>query len=362
MNIFYDHQIFSIQKYGGLSRYIYELLVRMIKSEFDISLFAGFSLNRYGIEDHRKEFKKFWSYVYNEVPKTKMMVFDVNSFVMNFFARSLSIDIYHQTYYAPLLKNYKGKRIVTMLDMTHELYPESFSKHDKTVSWKKESISIADSIICISESTKNDLVNMYGYDENKARVIYLGNSIDKTDEKINIGKPFILFVGVRRGYKNFEVLLNAYNNSEKLKNDFNLVCFGGGNFTEDEKNIIKKYGLIEKIVQDSGDDKKLAKYYNSASVFVYPSKYEGFGIPPLEAMSIGCPVIAGNKSSIPEVVGNGGILFNPDSDEELKYNLEKLLYDDELREKYINAGYEQSKKFSWDKCAEETIEFYKELC
>ena len=111
----------------------------------------------------------------------------------------------------------------------------------------------------------------------------------------------------------------------------------------------------------NGDDAKLANYYRNASLFVYPSLYEGFGIPPLEAMGYGCPVVCSNTSSIPEVVGDAAILFDPYSLDSISNAIETVLTNNHLRSSLISRGFEQIQKFSWKKCADETLDVYKKV-
>jgi glycosyltransferase involved in cell wall biosynthesis len=366
MKILYDHQKFSHQRYGGISRYYYELITHILKEKnTDVSLFLGYFINEYGIDKYEKEFKFFFGKKHYSYPKSKLFYLYLNRKLFPKFVKKTEVnkyDIYHQTYYEYLIPDFKGKRIVGVYDMTHELYPDSFNRLDKTSLWKKQSLPNADGIICISQSTKNDLVRVLNIPEEKVKIIYLGNSIDVniTTQRI-FREPYILYVAARKGYKNFKLLLSSYLNNEDINKNFKLVCFGGGAFTKEELIFFKKNNLSGKIFYFSGTDKILANFYKYASVLVYPSKYEGFGIPLLEALSIGCPVISSFTSSLPEIVGNSGLYINPDSEEDLTEKLKKILTDEELKNDFIQKGFEQSKKFSWDKCAKETLDYYKEI-
>lgn len=363
LSITYDHQTFAMQRYGGISRYFYETILHLVNNtEIDISVYLGHFINEYGLEKLKNEFKLFKGKKYTPKFKTKLLYLKLNDIFFNSFLKKSDSNIYHQTYYNYLCPSFKGKRVMTVLDMTHEYFPDSFSRLDKTSEWKKRSIPNADGLICISESTRRDLIKMFNVPEEKTRVIYLGNSIDPnvTSERIIPG-DYILFVGDRKGYKNFKLLLDAYSSLKDINNSYDLICYGGGPASLRELEFISSNNLKEKVKFEGGDDKKLANFYKYASVFVYPSKYEGFGIPPLEAMSIGCPVIASNISSIPEVVGDGGIYIDPDSLEDMKTALTRILTDGDIKSSLIQKGFEQSKKFSWEKCAAEHLKFYKEL-
>jgi glycosyltransferase involved in cell wall biosynthesis len=363
ISITYDHQTFAMQRYGGISRYFYETISRLVNDDdLEISLYLGHFINEYGLEKLSSEFNAFKGKKYTPKFKTKLLYLKLNDILFPKFLKKTDPDIYHQTYYNYLCPSFRGKRVMTILDMTHEYFSGSFSKLDKTSEWKKLSIPKADGLICISESTRQDLIKMFNVPEEKTRVIYLGNSVnpDISSERA-LQDNYILFVGDRKGYKNFLLLLNAYIELKDINRAFKLVCYGGGLATGQESEIISQNKLNSRVIFDGGNDKKLANYYKHASVFVYPSKYEGFGIPPLEAMSIGCPVIASNISSIPEVVGDGGLYIDPDSLDDMKEKLTLMLTDENLRKELVKKGLEQSKKFSWEKCAAEHLQFYKEL-
>ncbi|MDP9052031.1 MAG: glycosyltransferase family 4 protein, partial [Acidobacteriota bacterium] len=192
---------------------------------------------------------------------------------------------------------------------------------------------------------------------------YLGftsKGLVEPEKKLNPRlRPFLLYVGSRLTYKNFERLLEAFAASPLLKNDFDLVCFGGGAFTSKEISLFQQLGLSDECCcQVSGDDATLAALYGSARAFVYPSLYEGFGIPPLEAMSFNCPVVCSGLSSIPEVVGNAAEMFDPYDPESIQKAIERVATDEVLRETLVSRGRERVKQFSWERCAKETLDVY----
>ena len=241
-----------------------------------------------------------------------------------------------------------------------------FSKKNEIAERKKILTRKADLILSISENTKNDLIEIYDVPENKVKVVYLANSlissncltIDKLIERYDINKSYLLYVGSRNSYKNFGMLLDIYSNHFSEK--FGLICFGGNVFNKVELKKIASIKTSHKVIQLSGSDDLLASLYKHAFCFVFPSLYEGFGIPPLEAMSMGCPVIASNASSIPEVVDDAAIQFAPHSKDKLIDAIESL-YDESKRNDLIKRGFEQEKKFNWDKMANETLDIYKSI-
>ena len=367
MKVLYDHQIFTYQVYGGISRYFYELMNHLSQNQdikFEISL--KYSNNHYlenvNFTNHKTFFKDI-----NFKGKTHIMT-SINELHDKRLLIKHDFDVFHPTYYNSHFLKYIDNKpfVVTVYDMIHELYPELFSNKDKTAERKKILTRKADNIFAISENTKKDLIEICDVPEDKVKVTYLANSLissncltfDKLTEKYDISKPYLLYVGSRSSYKNFGMLLNIY--SDHFSENFGLICFGGNIFNKVELKKIASIKTSHKVIQLSGSDDLLASLYKHAFCFVYPSLYEGFGIPPLEAMSMGCPVIASNASSIPEVVDDAAILFDPHSKDELIDAVESL-YDESKRNDLIKRGFEQEKKFSWDKMANETLDIYKSI-
>lgn len=350
MKIFYDHQVFSVQQYGGISRYYSELI-----KGFGCEAFLGAPLF---VNEYLLSVPNLIGLNCAWLPRAKSISWAVNSFLSPYLIYYCKPDLVHETYY--LGGDKKNKVVTTVHDMIHELYPDYFSSNDQTAKQKKLSVERADHVICVSENTRNDLIRILGVPPEKTSVVYLGVTIVEPAE-IKEEKPFILYVGARGGYKNFLSLLSAYSKSEKIHKNYNLICFGGGEFSADEMCEINNYGLFSSVKQVSGIDSVLAGYYKRASLLVYPSIYEGFGIPPLEAMGYGCPVLCSNLSSIPEVVGDAARLFDPHSEGELYDGLVSLLNDDRERARLIRLGFERVREFTWEKCILETRKVYLSL-
>lgn len=369
IRVLHDYRIWEQQKYGGISRYFYEIIKRNTENHrIKAKVCAGFYKNNYGLEKLSNKNLTVFGRKLPELPKIGRMwraLHLLNKYLFTgwYMFQKNKYDIYHPTYYHIEKRRFKGRQVVTVYDMIHELYPQYFSHNDLTSIAKKHTVEKADMIIAISESTKQDLVNILGVDKKKICVINLANSLkhDPVGCEAIIKKPYILYVGKRRGYKNFFNFVKAYTSNKKVCSDFRVVVFGGEKISLDERNLFEELRISEKIDQIFGDDTVLSNLYKNASCFIYPSLYEGFGIPPLEAMHYGCPVIASNVSSIPEVVGDAGLLFNPNDVEEISYALEKVLYNEKLKVNLVNKGYQQEKKFSWEQCARETYEVYAQL-
>ena len=367
MNISYDNQIFNMQSYGGISRYYTELASQMYDKSMNVKVFAGLHKNSY-IQQYEDSFAIGKHIIYP--PKSTSALLKINNVLSDRFLNKRQLDIVHRTYYNNKNKIKKSINVITVYDMIHELFPADFSAKDNTAHLKSITIKQADHVICISESTKNDLLKIYNIPESSISVTHLGyhslpdiKSPHIEGETIdNFNKPFLLFVGHRSGYKNFLGFLKAVSISERLVKDFDIIAFGGGRFSLDEKRYILKLGLNERQVKNiQGEDDMLSVLYSKATLFVYPSLYEGFGLPPLEAMDHGCPVVCSNTSSIPEVVGNAALKFSPSDIEDISHIIEEAIYDSSIRDNLVLAGLERTKNFSWEKCATDTLKVYRSI-
>ena len=364
MKILYNYQIFH-QKYGGVARYFVELAnnIALYKNkEATVKITSPFFKTDY-LSNNNRNFL-FSGLKVPDFKGSARLCLLMNSFLSPILSKNYDPNIIHDTYYNAVKHNTRNaKKIITVYDMTHELFPDQFSKKDKTTELKKFAVAEADHIICISNNTQKDLINFFNVDINKTSVIHLGFSFRtkeiKNPEKTN--KPYLLYVGGRTGYKNFTRFIEAYS-TPKIRNFFDLIIFGGNKLNNEEISLFNRLQIPkENFKQVNGDDTVLAGYYKNASLFVYPSLYEGFGLPPLEAMHHGCPVVCSNAGSIPEVVGNAALLFDPYSVESIRDNIISVVHDHKLRLSLTLKGFKQVKKFSWEKCARETYKVYKEV-
>ncbi len=362
MRILYDYQVFSWQRYGGISRYYYELITRMTAVPgVDVALFMGLHINRYGLERYRDSCAFFWGTRWPAVPLTYTLFTGFNRVCFPGFLRRSRPDIYHPTYYARTERSFSGRRIITVFDMIHERCASGHPWSDRTVANKRRATSRADGVICISEATKRDVIEILKIPEDRLRVIYLGSSLaaDGNAPPV-VDAPYVLYVGERQGYKNFDCLARACARSEFVRRNLRLVCFGGGPFTKAERERAHSLGIGGIVRHVSGDDAVLANLYRHAAVHVCPSLHEGFGLPTLEAMQLGCPVLVADTSSLPEVAGPAGSYFDPTDSDDLSDKLEKVLHDQELRSRMVAIGLSRARMFSWDRCARETLDFYRD--
>ena len=277
-----------------------------------------------------------------------------------------NFDIFHATYYDDYFLEYIGNKpfVITVHDLIHQIFPEYFlgNNIDKNTILLKQ----ASKIIAISHSTKKDLIEFYDIPEDKISVIYHASSLVqknqlKKDFIEKIPKEFILFVGSRSNYKNFYFLVEAF---AKLSDKFpslNLVCTGTL-FNSNEEKFLKNLNVRNRVTQLFVNDDELIYLYKNAKCFVFPSLYEGFGIPILEAFENKCCTLLANNSSFFEIGGNGALYFESKNITSLISELEKILLDNQIREKLVENGLQQiNKNFSWKKAATETLNVYTEI-
>jgi len=230
----------------------------------------------------------------------------------------------------------------------------------------------AKKIIAVSQNTKRDLIRYFGIPEEKISVVYEGvdhNLFKPIESKGQVDDPYILYIGSEHPRKNLAGLLKAFKKvkEEKRFKDLKLVKVGkaGGkeaDFRKQTLDIVQNLGLEKEVIfTEFVPEKELPFYYSGAECFVFPSLFEGFGLPPLEAMACGCPVIASNVASLPEIVGNGGLLIDPHDENDLFRALSKILDNPNLKRELVKKGFEQARKFSWGKAAKETLKVYQEV-
>jgi len=366
MKVLYDHQIFVAQKFGGISRYFNELmqikndgvLIEKINPDLFISnepelkydlLSRGvrYVKRKAGLE--RKEVKKF--------PEEAAIMFNKNGY-----------DVFHPTYYDPyFLELNKKPFVLTVYDMIHEIYKEYFPMSDRVTHNKRLLCQKATQIIAISEKTKEDLVELFKIPTEKVHTIPLASSFDQVipvqpanSENLT---NYILFTGARGIYKNFYYSVIALADLLKADKNLQLLC-SGHEFSHDELQFFKDLGIARQVYHIFlKNDQELAWAYQNAKVFIFPSLYEGFGFPMLEAFASKCPVVASTGGSLPEVGGKAALYFNPKSSKQIQDAAVKALYDNATRSDLIAEGEKQFKKYSWDKCRAETINVYnKSLC
>ena len=369
MKIILDPQIFNEQRFGGISRYFTELfLVFNKEDDIDIECPIFFSDNLHLKEaglfqtKENKFFKSKWcpKFIRKKFLKKKKLS-NINTTIK--VLKESNFDLFIPTYFDPYFLEYLQDKpfVLTVYDMIHELFPQHYlGENQKTIINKKLLMEKATKIIAISESTKNDIIKLYPHiDAFKIEVVYLSHSI-KVNHKptLNLPKDYILFVGNRNVYKNFIFFLKAVASLLHSNSNLFVVCAGGNKIQSEERKLIQELKLTKQVIQKNFEDYELATYYSNAKCFVFASEYEGFGIPVLESMACGCPVVLANHSSFPEVAGDAGVYFELHNAIDLKQKVESLLTNEKLRKDYILKGLIQVQKFNWEKTAMECKKVY----
>jgi len=368
--ILFDDQIFKLQQYGGISRYFSQLIKGLNQSNnYDALPSSYFSNNKHLGATKLHKFSLLYRIgkfrwkgrLINYISKKKLEGLKKT-------IKAGKFDIFHPTYYKSDFLNYLPENIpfvLTVHDMIHELYFDPYFKivNEET---KQKSILIpkASHIITISESTKKDILTLFPeIDPAKISVIYHGFSFPKSNLKKSstIKSSYILYVGKRQYYKNFVWMLESLSDFLK-EQDFLLICAGGGDFTDLENELIIKNNLKFKVLfYDIPNDDFLNELYSNAFCFIFPSLYEGFGLPILEAFSNNCPVILSIASCFPEIAGNAALYFEVDKPLSLTNQLTVLLNDNHLRNDLINMANQRLKKFSWDKMVDQHEKVYRSI-
>ena len=364
MKLLYDYQAFAMQSRGGVSRVMYELIkYGLDQPGVECSVWGGIHQN-FSMDDLVRKYPRQARGIKmpNCLSKARVLR-GCNKYLFPFYARRYQPDICHYTFFTTAVLPARTKVVVTVHDLITELFPQHYARNDKQARLRAKALKKADGVICVSEHTRSDLLRLYDLDESRVVVAYNGNSLDKVPDPVvpSLEKPYFLFVGARNGWrKNFDVILRALVITPELK-DIDLVCFGSIRFSVEEIAHFKSIGLADRIHYFGGNDAVLAGFYCNALGMIYPSRYEGFGLPPVEAMSLGCPVISSSAPPMPEIIGSAAIFFDSESEEELSVALLQCVGDSGFRETLIAKGREQAKLFSWEKSCEKVYKLYDRL-
>jgi glycosyltransferase involved in cell wall biosynthesis len=362
VRILYDGLIFSTPQTGGIRRYFANLISRLpVAVE---PWLTTTQVPRMHFPQHANlQIRRFPRFR----PEKLSSIAERAYFRM--VERRTAFELAHPTYYYLLTRrrmaDYRCPVVVNVHDMISELFWKGTPAGERETAKKRQAASAADRILCISENSKRDLVELFGVDERKVHVVYLASEVSlaliRDDEPV-ADRPYFIYVGGREApYKNFARLLRSFAQVAARHTDVSL-CVVGPPLVADELASIERLGLTGRVTCFSGvSDSQLARLYQHSVALVYPSLYEGFGIPPLEAMACQTAVIAANRSSIPEVVGDAGLLVDPESEEELTAAMISVVEDSTLRGELIRRGSQRAKLFNWDKMAQEIYEIYREV-
>lgn len=361
MRVLFDDQIFSHQTRGGISNYFVNLA-----TEFGQDSGLGVELEGFPIYTKNAYLKEAGMGL--SLPGTRLNRAPILSLSNRLITRLRQVrrfpapDIVHHTYYfeKPWRTHPGSRHVVTVHDMIPELFPAHFPSGNPHAR-KREHILAADAIACVSQSTKQDLISMYPALNVPIVVTPLGVS-----EEFHPGSViqtehggYFLFVGGRGGYKNFQLLLESFARIAK-ESKADLLLVGGGVLQAIEARQIRQLGLEGRIRQQSPTNRELVELYRNAICLVFPSKYEGFGLPTLEAMASGCPTLLSETPALVEVGGDAAEYFPADDPEYLASKMLELEANAALRQETKNRGLERAALFSWSKTASSTRDCYLE--
>lgn len=397
MKVLYDHQAFQMQYFGGVSKCFCELISHLpsgIDAHISIVQSDNSHLWESGLVPHLQHVTmdhKQWNARYPG-RLSDILYLAANKFLPLPTADSLNrratrhalqmqdFDVFHPTYFKPDFLKHLGRKpfVVTVHDMMPELFPQYYGSNYSDLSWKKTLVHKADAIVAVSQNTKQDLIRILGVDEKKVHVIYHGgpevcsqpscaeNSSSMQIDGLSIcsSSRYFLYVGQRIFYKNFDRLLQSFGQAKDTASlrDVKLVCTGNA-FTSDEQQLITRYGLSDRVLHCHPTDQQMQALYRGALAFVYPSAYEGFGMPILEAYANGCPCVLHRASCFPEVAADAAYYFTfDDGADELSALLQHVAELPEAeRQAMIDRGYARLQHFSWQSSAEQLVKVYESV-
>lgn len=357
--VIYDFQAFQMQRFGGISRYFCEIM-RRISLPHDVAI--RFTMNYYLTS---------WHLGRHVVPLPRFIYkhYAAKCERANYRLACRTLErernyIFHPTYYDPYFLERIGSSpyVITVHDMIYERYPQLLPNAQEVIRQKRTTILRADRIIAISEQTKRDVVEILGVEPEKIDVIYHSTGLTPHSgrDRLTLPAHYILYVGDRTPYKNFDRLAAAFARLRRERPDLRLLCTGRP-FKPGELELLARLGIGGSVALIKASDRDLAELYARAECFVYPSLYEGFGIPILEAWACRCPVVLSRASCFPEIAAEAGCYFDPLSADDMASAIASVLDDAALRARLIAAGSERLKLFSWEKAARQTEDVYRRV-
>lgn len=352
MKVLFDHQIFNFV-YGGAPKYFAMLLKYMPHGIWETTCLHPYC-------EYVKSNNLFKTYPY--IFKGQARITDtINKLYTKFRVHEQNFDVFHQTNFGTYCLSDLGSK--PMVTTYHDSNMSTYDKHPKIVERQRISLQRANAIICVSENTKNDIINLFNINENKVRVIYHGIEIpifSLVPKQRLFNFQYILYVGRRSEYKNFNRLIYAFAKLHKIYDNIKLICTSN-DFNKEEIQIFKSLNIQNNMIHIHADEQTMNRLYRDALFFIFPSLYEGFGMPILESWSCNCPITISRASCFPEIAGDAALYFNPMEVEDIYKKMIFLIENESLRDSLVQKGKERLKKFSWEKCAKEHILLYKSL-
>ncbi|HWD53444.1 MAG TPA: glycosyltransferase family 1 protein [Acidimicrobiales bacterium] len=362
MKVTIDDQAFTLQRRGGISRYFTELIgIFRSDPDFGVEPVTPF---RFVVNEHLLELDpvRFRRARLPEIGQRNRVLRPLNRAVVR--RRPEHRRLVHHTYYLPdALRTPADARLCTIYDMTPELFPELFP-YGNPHQAKREYVDACDAILCISQTTKDDLLATYGPQDKPVVVTPLGVSDPFFAEPVpghhHGAGDYILYVGQRVGYKNFDVLVRAFQRIAAGRPSLSLICVGLP-FDAAERARFEELQLSGRVHHRVAGDDEMPALFAGAACLVFPSRYEGFGLPIIEAYAAGCPVILADTPCSVEVGSTAAQFFAPDDDEQLAALVDQLVGDPALRTRWIEAGRLRARDYTWRRTAELTATVYRSL-
>jgi glycosyltransferase involved in cell wall biosynthesis len=384
MKILYDHQIFSFQAFGGVSRYFTQIISHL-PTDVQSSIAVKYTDNVYlkqesPVNDVYPLNKPFRQFLFGKQFKGKGRIFErwakkyPEKYDTDYINKQQSIDslkkqdfdIFHPTYYDDYFLEYIGNKpfVLTIHDMINELYPELYANWEGGLSLPAKKAGLAhkaNHIIAVSERTKKDIIDLLHVPEEKISVIYhAGSIVEKKEKTMDLPSNYFLYLGQRERYKNFMFFIRAIEPVLERHKDIYVVCVGQ-QFHPNEIKILNNTNIKDRLIPVSVGENDLYEVYNRALAFVFPSYYEGFGIPILEAFEASCPVLLSDSSCFPEIAKDCALYFPPKDIKGIQLCLENIINNPSLRQTLIDKGKTRVKDFSWSNSAGQTYEVYKRV-
>lgn len=367
MRILFDDHIFSIQRHGGISRCFAEIISEL-RARPGVEVLLPFRrvISSHLMDQPGLDVRDFLGG--RHFPGKRSLLRGHNRILVRQALRRGAFDVLHQTFYDPELPSLLHGRpmVITVHDMAPELMPGAFACPERIHPGKRELCDTATTIVAVSENTKADLVRLYGIDPARVEVIHLGLSQDAVwvpGRPAGVALPdrYLLIVGRRNGYKNFAGVAGTLAAFLARRPGLHLVCAGGGALTEAERRPFLEAGCADRLHQCTPEAADLARAYAHAAAFIYPSLYEGFGLPILESFANGCPAVLSARSCFPEIAADDALYFDPDRPDSLTEALDRVLDDTDLRGRLAAAGRQRVRNFTWAAATDRLLALYRRL-
>lgn len=358
LRVLFDSEIFGLQVYGGVSRYFVELMRNLPAQGVLPRLVAPVTFNHYLRTLETPGFSGMRLPGWARSRSTAFAVRQLLRASDAVSARALGFDVIHHTDYGRRLPS-AAPRVVTVHDLIPELFPAEFPDRDGCER-KRRACAEASVVVAISDCTRRDLLGFCP--ELEGRVEVIPHAVDVAwfrTRAHGADDGTLLFVGGRYGYKDFVTFARATARLLEERPDLHVLCVGGGGFAAEELAPYAERGLLSRVAQRSVTDDELPLLYRRARAFVFPSRYEGFGLPILEAFACGCPVVLARASCFPEVADEAGEYFEPGDPDSLLEALRRVVRDVVFRRRLVERGERRLQDFSWRRTAALTAAAYR---